>query len=91
MNDAIQWYSEVSAASSDSIKVFVGSKIDLRKANSQHGQFIDRDTARSEIREKFDCSYVECSSIQMEGIADAFNKAIGNRQGIRTTQQGKNN
>ena len=39
MNDAIQWYSEVSAASSDSIKVFVGSKIDLRKANSQHGQY----------------------------------------------------
>ena len=55
MNLAIQWYKEVSAAKSNSIKVFVGSKIDLRKANSQHGQFIDREAARSEIREKFDC------------------------------------
>lgn len=69
------------------MKVFVGNKVDLRKANSQLGQFVDKDTARSEVKNKFDCSYVECSALTKEGIIDVFNKAIGNRQGIRSSMR----
>jgi Ras-related C3 botulinum toxin substrate 1 len=61
----------------DSVKIFVGNKIDLRDENLGEGNKgpVQKETARKMI-EDLGCKYVECSALTQDGLKEVFDEAI---------------
>ena len=76
-----QWLPELEQTSPQSLKIFVGNKIDLReeyleKIKDPKKAPIRKEVARKIIEDEMKAKYVQCSALTREGLNEVFNEAM---------------